>query len=100
MADVLQELRWWTVVERDTSAMCPHGHSLDKGLRDRRTRIEQRSELAAESRFQSITRGPTDRCEWADVNLTHATALVSSPPRYSMRDFRYSIAEVSTGLIG
>ena len=42
VTDVLQARGAQTVSWWDTSAMCAHGRSLDKGLRDRNLWIEQR----------------------------------------------------------
>ena len=97
MADVLHARRWWTVVERDTSAMCPHGHSPDKGSRvpevckqhgedsqhHQPTRQFQRAEgadgrshgSAAQPRSPWIMRHPAHRSEGADENVLAVTIL-------------------------
>ena len=94
MSDVLQAHRFRTVVERDTSAMCPHGHSMDKGLRVpviRKLHREahqpahrfRRAEgangrshgSAAKPRSPWITRRHADRSEGADEHVMAVTSI-------------------------
>ena len=67
MADVLQATRFQTVMERDTWAMCPHGHSPDKGLRSPEVRKQHRE-----------ARHPTHRLEGAN-DLTRSIASLRLP---------------------